>query len=236
MDTSFTGRLVEALNTFFEGVVRFLPGLLAAAVIVIIGLVIGLALRSLVRRALSVARFDHFCHSTGISQLLDRADIRATPSSLAGSAFFWAWFAIFAMAGLSALDVSVINRLISEFFLYLPRILSALLILLLGFLFANFLSRAILLAAVNAGLPSPRGISLVVKFLIAILSFAMALEQLEIAKSIVLAAFIISFGSVMLGLAIAFGIGGQDVARRVLERRFGDKLGSQEENDGFSHL
>ncbi|MGE5235625.1 MAG: mechanosensitive ion channel family protein [Acidobacteriota bacterium] len=236
MNATFTDRLIGALNAFFEGVVRFLPGLLAAVVIVLIGLVVGWILRAAVRRALSVARFDHFCESTGISQILDRADIRAKPSGLAGTVFFWIWFVTFAMAGLSALDVAVINRLIAEFFLYLPRILSALLILLLGFLLGNFLSRAILLAAVNAGLPSPRGISLVVKFLIAILSFAMALEQLEIAKSIVLAAFIISFGSVMLGLAIAFGIGGRDVARRVLERRFGDRPAEGGREDGFSHL
>ena len=72
----------------------------------------------------------------------------------------------------------------------------------------------VVLAAVNAGAPSPRAISLVVKLLIAILSFAMALEQLQIAKSIVLAAFVITFGAVMLCLAVAFGLGGRDVAGR----------------------
>jgi hypothetical protein len=60
----------------------------------------------------------------------------------------------------------------------------------------------------------------------------MALEQLHIARSIVLAAFIISFGAVMLSLAIAFGIGGREVARRILERRFE----SDERGDGFEHL
>lgn len=139
------------------------------------------------------------------------------------------------MAGLSAMEIRVIDRLIAEFFLYLPRIFAALGILLAGYVVGNFLARASLLAAVNAQLPSPRGISLVVKFLIAILSFAMALEQLEIARSIVLAAFIILFGAVMLELALAFGVGGRDIARRVLDRQFRAKAEGQE-TEGFSHL
>ncbi|MBI5014992.1 MAG: hypothetical protein HZB55_05810 [Deltaproteobacteria bacterium] len=107
-------------------------------------------------------------------------------------------------------------------------------ILLVGFLLGNFLSRAVLLAAVNANLPSPRVSSNVVKILIGILAFAMAMEQLQIASSIVTAAFAISFGAVMLGLALAFGLGGRGVARQVLERQF---LGEKEDKpDEFSHI
>jgi hypothetical protein len=235
MEGSFWQTLLGALDTFYAGVVRFLPALLAAAVILIIGVVIGWVIKVVVRRALAVAKFDAFCDSSGVSQVLSRADIRATPSRLIGALFFWLIFLSFLMAGLGALHIVVIDRLISEFFLYLPRILAALAILLVGFLLANFLSRAALLAAVNASVPSPRAISLVVKFLITILSFAMALEQLEIAKTIVIAAFVISFGAVMLGLAIAFGLGGKDVARRVLERQLKD-LDEPRKKDEFSHI
>jgi Mechanosensitive ion channel, conserved TM helix len=235
MGASFSEKLLAAINAFFEGVVRFLPGLLAAFLILVIGIVIGWIVKVAVRRTLAVTRFDHFCDSSGVSQVLSKADIRTTPSRLVGSLFFWLVFASFLMAGLSALEVEVTKRLISEFFLYLPRILAALAILLAGFLLANFVSRAALLASVNANMPSPRLISGVVRFLIAILAFAMALEQLEIAKSIVMAAFIISFGAVMLGLALAFGLGGRDVAKKVLERQLRD-LDQPPDKDGFSHI
>jgi hypothetical protein len=138
------------------------------------------------------------------------------------------------MAGVSALGLDVFNRLVAEFFLYLPRVFTAFVILVVGFLIGNFLSRAALLAAVNANFPSPRMSSGVVRLLIGILAFAMAMEQLQIASSIVTAAFVISFGSVMLGLALAFGLGGRGVARQALERQFsGEK---KEERDEFSHL
>lgn len=233
--SSLTDRLLDALNTFYEGIMRFLPGLLAAIFIVILGAAIGWLSKLVARRLLQVARFDRFCDSVGARQLLQRADVTAAPSALVGSLVFWLVFISFLMAGLSALHVEVISRLISEFFLYLPSILAALLILLVGFLAGSFLSRAALLAAVNANLPSPRVLSLLVKFLVTVLAFAMALEQLEIATSIVLAAFIISFGAVMLGLALAFGIGGREVARRVLERQLGDDRRA-ERGDDLKHL
>lgn len=234
MNSSFTETLVLSLKNFYTGAMQFLPSLLAALVIIAAGWLTGWILKVIVRRTLMVAQFDRFCANAGATQVLTRADIRADPSALVGRFVFWLVFIVFLMAGLSALGLVVINQLISEFFLYLPRIFAALLILLVGFLIGNFLSRAALLAAVNAHIPSPRIVSGVVKFLITILAFAMALEQLQIARSIVTAAFAIAFGAVMLGLAIAFGLGGRDVARRVLEQRFLDK--KEEEPDEFSHI
>lgn len=232
MSEPFSTRLLAALNTFYEAVMGFLPGLLAFLLIALLGLALALVVRVLVRRVLTAARFDRLADSSGAGQLLSRADLRATPSALVASFLFWVLLASFAMAGLSALDVEAIDLLTAEFFLYLPRIFAALVILLIGFLLANFLSRATLLAAINAGAPSPRVISLVVKLLITVLAFAMALEQMHIARSIVLAAFIISFGAVMLSVAIAFGIGGRDVARRILERRFE----ADDHSDDLKHL
>jgi hypothetical protein len=218
-------------------VIHFVPGLLAALLIVILGWLVAWALRAIIRRVLAVAGFDRFVEYSGVSQALSKADVRARPSDLVAVGVFWLVFLSFVMAGLSALEIRVIDQLISGFFLYLPRFFAALLILLVGFLLGNFLSRAALLAAVNTGFTSPRVVAIVVKFLVAILAFAMALEQLEIATSIVLAAFVISFGSVMLGLAIAFGVGGKDVARRVLERQFRSRPGDEDEDENhFSHI
>jgi hypothetical protein len=222
------------LRRFYQGAVEFLPSLLAALVIIVAGVIVAWILKVIVRRALLVAKFDRFCANAGATQMLTRADIQAAPSTLASRCFFWLVFTVFLLSGVSALGVGVVNQLIAEFFLYLPRIFAALLILLVGFLIGNFLSRAALLAAVNANIPSPRMVGGVVKFLVAILAFAMALEQLRIASSIVTAAFTIAFGAVMLGLAIAFGLGGREVARHVLEQRFLEK--KEEEPDEFSHI
>ncbi|MBI4470235.1 MAG: hypothetical protein HY650_13030 [Acidobacteria bacterium] len=235
MQDTFTETLVFTLRKFYEGAVEFVPNILAALVIIGMGLVVAGLLKFIVRKILVLAKFDRFCADYGATLVLTRADIRTAPSTLAGRVVFWFVFVLFLMSGTSALGLEGSNRLIAASILYLPRVFAALLILLIGFLVGNFLSRAALLASVNAHLPSPRIVSAVVRFMIAILAFAMALDQLQIASNVVTAAFTIAFGAVMLGLAIAFGLGGQDVARRVLERRFLNPK-EEEEPDEISHL
>ena len=230
MGEPFAARLVGALDGFFAALILFLPALLAAVVIVGFGVVVAWLLRFVTRRVLVLARFDRYVDSLGGGQILGRADVRVLPSALAANAVFWLVLVSFIMAALAALHVAFVDQVIAGFFLYLPNLFAALLILFGGSLLASFLSRAALLSAVNAELPSPRAIALMVKFVIAILTFAMALEQLKIARSIVLAAFIISFGSVMLALALAFGLGGRGVVARLLEHE-----AAKRERDAESH-
>jgi hypothetical protein len=130
--------------------------------------------------------------------------------------------------------VDAFSRLATDFFGYLPHILAALLILLIGFLLGNFLARAAVLAMVNAGFASAHLVGSGVRLLIAIFAFAMALDQLQIARNIVTTAFAIAFGALMLGAALAFGLGGRDVARQVLEERVLAR-GKKDKNE-LSHI
>jgi len=100
-----------------------------------------------------------------------------------------------------------------------------------GVLAANFLSRAALLGAVNAGYRAPRLWSGTVRFVIWILTITMALEQIGLAKETVITAFSIFFGALMLALAVSFGIGGRDLARQILERHLGDKNAHENEKE-----
>ncbi len=102
----------------------------------------------------------------------------------------------------------------SSSFLFVPRVLLALLVLALGFLVGNFVWRATLLASVNAGLPGARLLSGTLRLLVIAIAVVMALEQLGLATAVVLTAFAIAFGALMLGLAIAFGLGGRDAAKQ----------------------
>ena len=109
-------------------------------------------------------------------------------------------------------------------------------IVFLGMLAANFFARAVLLAAVNSDLPSPNVLSDVVKVLIVVLTTSMAFEELGLAERTILVAFAIVFGALMLGLAIAFGVGGRDLARQFLERRFSEDRARRRPEDHLSPL
>src|ERR1700704_5571245 len=102
----------------------------------------------------------------------------------------------------------------------MARLLAGVFIVFFGLLAATFFYRAALLAAVNANLPSARILAVSLRTVIVILAVSMAFEELGLAERTIIVAFAIAFGALMLGLAIAFGFGGQDLARRFLERRF----------------
>jgi len=133
---------------------------------------------------------------------------------------FWVAWLGFILLGISVLGVVGIEQHVTSFFGFLPRLFAALFILFFGLLGASFFSRAVLLGAVNADLPSPRLISWAMRTMIILFVVSMAFEELGVGSRTVIVAFALTFGSLMLGLALAFGLGGKDLARKYLERRF----------------
>jgi hypothetical protein len=231
---NFMQDMFNVLKTFYQDTMQFMPNLVAAIIIVAVGWIVAVLLKAITRRILTMARFDQLCDRVGCTQLLTKADIQSPPSELTGKGIFWLILVAFLMSGLGALGLDAMSGLVTAFFRYLPRIFAAMLILLGGFLFGNFLARAAVLAMVNAGISGTSFVGGAVRALIAILAFAMALNQLQIASSIVTAAFTIMFGALMLGMALAFGLGGRDAARQLIEERL--LAPGKRDRDEFSHI
>jgi hypothetical protein len=229
--------LSGALTTILEIAARVLPRLLAMAIIVLVGWVVAWVIEIILRRLLILARLNRLFESKGITQVLAGAAL-PSPAEMIGRVVFWVVWVSFILVGVNALGVVGLQREIANFVSLLPQFVVALLILFFGFLAANFLSRAALLAAVNANSSSPRLFSSFVRFLVLLFAITMALERIGLGRGVVLVAFAVSFGAIMMGLAIAFGLGGRNVARRILERRFaaGNREGKDETDEEGSHL
>jgi hypothetical protein len=213
--------LEQAYWNFVHMIAEFLPHFVVMLIIIAVGLLVAFVFRYCLRALLRLTRLDRVSEEAGASRVLRMAHLPAMSELLSRSLFWVTWFA-FILIGLSVLGVASLQAQISRILQFLPEVFIAILILFLGVAIANFLSRAALLAAVNAGLPSARIISWAIRFVIWILAITMTLEEVGLAKQTVISAFSIVFGATMLGLAIAFGLGGQDLARRFLERYWGD--------------
>ena len=137
----------------------------------------------------------------------------------------------FILLGVSVLGILGLQDQIARFFIFLPRLFIAVLILFVGLLAASFFSRAALLAAVNANVPSPRVLSMAVRSIIIVFVLSIFFEELGLAEQTMLVAFGIAFGALMLGLAIAFGIGGRELAQRFLEEKFVRDKKQQDEDE-----
>jgi hypothetical protein len=196
-----------------------LPGILATLTLAVAGLVAAwIACRLVVRLARAVA-FDRRAESWGLGSALTRAGIFRAPSDVLGSVVFWGVFLVGATLALDVLPVPGARRVTDLVFLWVPAVLGAALILLIGWLTANFAGQAVLIAAVNAGVPEARHLARAARWGVLLFAMAMAVTQLGIAKEMVLLAFGITFGGLILALALAFGLGGRALAREILERR-----------------
>jgi hypothetical protein len=213
------GELNHAMQELARNFAHFLPRLLAMLIIALLGWVVAFVLRAVLRGILRIAKFDKLSDNAGATQLLNKAALPSSSELLSRVVFWLVWLG-FILLGVQVLGIVGIQEHISRFFLYLPRLFVALFIVFFGLVAASFFSRAALLAAVNADFPSPRLIATVIRTIIVVFAVSMAFEQMGLAERTILAAFTIAFGALMFGLAIAFGIGGQDLARQFLERRF----------------
>ena len=211
--------LTQTVDKVADRIMEFLPQVLVMLIVILIGLVVAWLLRVLVRRVLGLVKLGALSETTGVTEMLAKAAL-PSPVDLISRLVFWVVWLAFLLLGVEALGVAALQEQISRLLSFLPQIFVALLILFVGLLAANFFSRAILLAAANANYPSPRLLAGVVRLLIAVLAITMAFEQLGLGQHAILIAFSISFGAIMLGLALAFGLGGRDVARKILEREF----------------
>lgn len=219
-DTIVQG-LEQAYYNLVHMIAEFLPRFVVMLVIIALGLLVAYVIRYVLRTLLRLTKLDRVSEDAGASRVLRMADLPSMTELLSRSIFWLTWIG-FILIGVSILGVAGLQEQISRLFRFLPEIFIAMLILFLGLVLANFLSRAALLASVNAGYRSAKIVSWSIRFVIWILAISMALEELGLARQTVIAAFSIVFGASMLGLAIAFGLGGQGLARQMLERHLGE--------------
>jgi hypothetical protein len=225
--------LVQSWQNFSSAFALFVPRLIAAAIIFGVGFLVALVLRQVIHRLLISLHFDRLTHRVGASEMLRNAGMPPAELLIAKIVFWIVWVG-FMVSAVDTLQFTPFQGLVDEFFRFVPRFLIALLVFTLGFLIGNFLWRAALLGLVNAGVPGARLLSAALRLLVIGIGVVMALDQLGLATGVVLTAFAITFGALMLGTAIAFGLGGRDAAKQLLERQF--KANRERDSDATPHL
>lgn len=228
----FIQLILEPMKDVYVKFKEFAPNLLAMLTIVLVGILFARIMKAVLLRFMKAIKLDSWSDRMGLTAVMRRGDLWAKPSEAVGSVVFWTLIIGSLMAGLSALKIHAIDSLVNQFILYLPRAFSAVLILVFGYIIAGFVGRAVLIAAVNSGYHYAKLLAEAIRLLLTVLILAMALEQLQVAPGIVVAAFSIIFGGIILALAISFGVGGIDAARRMIEKEEERK----EENKDIEHM
>src|SRR5919205_4433035 len=203
--------LQDAISVFLS----YTPQLIGAIVILVIGYIIARALQALVGRLLESIGFDRWMERGGIKQFFDRAQTQETPHSILGKLVFWFIFIIAITMAADALGIPQVSAVLGQLIAYIPNIIAAILILILAALLANFLSGIVRGATGSALLGS------IARYAIIVYAVFAALTQLGIAVELTANTFLILLGAVALAAALAFGIGGREVAQDILEKAYG---------------
>lgn len=233
MAEAILNTLRETWSGYVQGLQLVIPRLLAMLSVVAAGWLIAALARAVTGRVLGWLRVARVAERTGAAELLRKAELPPA-ERLAASAVFWLLFLGFLLAGVDALGFKTLQAMRGQIGQLVPRLIGALAILVVGLVLANVVKRVVLLAAVNAGWPQARLVGGAVYFLAMTIVAAMVLDHVGLARPIVLTAFAIVVGAVMLALAIAVGVGSGPLVRRLLEERLAAR--SRPESDGSSHL
>ena len=217
--TDMWGDLVwAALTDLQTRLVLVLPGVLAMLTLAVVGLAAAWVAARVTRRVAQAVGFDRRAESWGIVAPLGRAGVRRSASQVLGLVVFWSILVLFLCLAIDALAIPGTGRLTEFVFSWVPRVMGAALILLVGWLVANFLGEGALIAAVNARVPEARLLARAIRWGVLLFASATAVTHLGIGKEMVLVGFGITFGGLIFAVALAFGLGGRALARRILER------------------
>lgn len=224
--------LHQSLHRAVVKLATILPGVLALVFAVVVAILIGWLVALIVRRILIAIQFDTRVEKWGIANVSEWSPANS-PMALVTRIVFWASVVIGMYVGIAAFDAASDFAVSTHVLAYLSKVIAAAVLLLVGVIIARFLSRSVLINAVNMNLEHARLMSLGVKWLVLVFTAAMVLDHLGIARSIVDIGFGILFGGIVLALTLAVGLGSRDLVSRSLER---EREKSTTDEDTFRHF
>lgn len=216
--------LISPGKAFVSKIAAYFPNLLATIFILVGGWFLARICKILAIKFLIAIHFDTASEKAGLDDLFVQGKIEQSPLELLGELVYWLVMVTVFMAALNALGLPIGYQLLNSVILYVPRIIIAIVILVLGLFFANLMAGVV---KTSSRLPQGEVISEVVRYAIIVIAVAMALQELDIATHIITAAFILFFGSICLALAIAFGLGCKDLAAKFVSEQLEKSLGSE---------
>ena len=222
--------MVRVLSQFAS----LLPGMLALIVALFLSAIVAWIVTAILHRSLASIDFDRKAPRWGFPTVTDWAPSHS-PALLVTRSIGVIVMIIGFLVGMSAFDMMLTSQLVARLFDYLPNVLAALIVLVAGTVIARFLSRSVLIGAVNMNLQYAQLLSAGIKWLVMVLTVAMALEHLGIAPDIIRLAFGILFGGIVLALALAVGLGSKELVSRSLQRE-ASRTAAQSTHEPVGHL
>ncbi len=225
---------LEPLKETGEKIINLLPSLLGALVILLLGWLVAKLLKAALIRLLVAVRLDRFSQRSGLSKFLSRGDIKHSLADILGTMFFWIILLFFIYLAADVLNFTLVQDALNRVISFIPDLIAAVIIIIIGVLLASFFRGVVRVAAANYGLAHQDLIATVVQYLVIFFSVAMAMEELGVATHILVNSVLIIIAAIAFGLALAFGLGGKEVAGKMVSKILESEKPARTEPDPVS--
>lgn len=208
-------RLGEMFSQTLAALIDFTPKFVGALVVLILGWILARVVGALVERAVR-GGLEGVLERTGIATVLERSSMTQTPSAILGRVFFWLIMIVFLMAAADIVGLEAVSSAIYQILGYLPRVVSAAIILAAGIFLGRFAGNLVHSGGAAANLSYAQGLGAVARTSIIVMVAVVTLEQLGVDTQIVRQILSVSVAALMAGLALAFALGARDTIRSIL--------------------
>lgn len=218
MITNWGTAIINAFANALNLVLTFIPKLIGFLVILLVGWIVATVVSKALTFLLRKIGFDRMADRIGLTRFEQRMGIKMDAAGVLGKVVYWFLFLIFLVPAVDALGLTTVSAILSTIIAYIPNVFVAILVLFLGTLAATFVADIVRGATASANIGNPSIFANIARF--AILGFAalVALEQLQIAPSLINELFGAIVAAAAIAFGLAFGLGGQDTARKYLNR------------------
>src|SRR5579859_6922814 len=207
---------LETTREFLHQIAAFLPRL--ALAVVVVGWILAKVVRFAIEKALRAINFNVLTERAGTDHFLQQGGLQGDTTTIFGLFAYWVVILATLIIAFNGLGLTYITDLLQRVELFAPKVLVAMLVLVLGSYFARFVGEAVNTYCIDAQIPDADILGKISRYLIMTFVVMIALSQVEVGGDIVQRTFLIILGGLVLALALAFGLGGKDWAAAMLER------------------
>lgn len=213
------GAFNESLMNLWYGFISFVPSLLGAIILFIIGWVVGSIIGKAIAQVINALKVDKLLESAGAADLMNRAGLKLSVGGFIGWLVKWFIIVVFLMASLEIMGLTQVNDFLREAVLfYLPKVVIASLVLVIATVIASTMQRIVEASARAANVHGANMIGSVTRYAIWIFAFIIALAELGIATAFMQILFTGFVAALAIALGLAFGLGGKDAASRTVDK------------------
>jgi small-conductance mechanosensitive channel len=209
----------QSLIGLWYGFINFVPGLLGAIVLFILGWIVGSIIGKAVAQLFAVLKVDKLFESAGATEFMNRAGLKLNVSGFLGALVKWFIIVVFLMASLQIIGLTQVNDFLREAVLYyLPKVIIAALVLVIATVLADAMQKLVKASAKAANISSANMLGSITLYSIWIFAFIIALSELGIATAFMQILFTGFIAALALALGLAFGLGGKEAASHAVEK------------------